>query len=229
MPAVPEKPMPSSYDRGSTDLRGAVFNGPAFGEHNEQHNYSARPAENAAPAKPPDRQVFVVRGRDDQAADAVYAFLRDLDLRPLDWESVAAATGKAAPHVLEVVRQGFADARAVLVLLTPDDFAILHGSLRARDDNPYESKPTGQARANVLFEAGMAMALHPDRTVFVQFGEVRPFTDVGGLDFVRIDGSAEKLNTIATRLERAGCRCDRTGNWLRTERFAELDALRRQW
>jgi predicted nucleotide-binding protein len=143
-------------------------------------------------------------GRDDQAADAVYAFLRDLDLRPLDWESVAAATGKAAPHVLDVVRQGFADARAVIVLLTPDDFAILHGSLRAPDDRPHEGVPTGQARANVLFEAGMAMALHPDRTIFVQVGQVRPFTDVDGLDFVRIDGSAEKLNTIATRLERRG-------------------------
>jgi predicted nucleotide-binding protein len=221
----------SSYDRGSTDLRGAVFNGPAFGHHNEQHNYQAAAPGRPVPAAPlpPERQVFVVRGRDDQAAEAVYAFLRDLDLRPLEWKTVAAATGKGAPHALDVVRQGFADARAVLVLLTPDDFAVLHHTLRAADDREYEAVPTGQARANVLFEAGMAMAVHPDRTVFVQIGAVRPFTDTAGLDFIRIDGTAEKLNTIATRLERAGCRCDRTGNWLRTERFATLAALRRRW
>jgi len=32
----------------------------------------------------------------------------------------------------------------------------------------------------VLFEAGLAMGRHPRKTVFVQVGKVKPFSDVGG-------------------------------------------------
>ncbi|HVQ91370.1 MAG TPA: TIR domain-containing protein, partial [Mycobacteriales bacterium] len=131
-------------------------------------------------------------------------------------------------HVLEVVREGFALAAAVVVLLTPDDFAVLHESLWQSGDLPHERVLTGQPRANVLFEAGMAMALHPERTVLVQVGPVRAFSDTAGLDFVQIDGSTVKLKNIAQRLARAGCRVDTRGDgWLDESRFAGLAALGR--
>jgi predicted nucleotide-binding protein len=186
------------------------------------------PGEAAESPLPPNRKVFVVHGRDSAARQAVFEFLRALDLKPLGWETMVAATGSAAPHVLQVVRQGFAEARAVVVLLTPDDFAYLHETLQQPADLPYERSAAGQPRQNALFEAGMAMALHPNRTILLQVGGVRPFTDVFGLDFIQVDGSAGKLNNIAQRLKLAGCDVDLTGDdWMDTGRFDGLAAAHR--
>jgi predicted nucleotide-binding protein len=206
----------------------STFVGSAFGSNNVVGGGGPAVAGPAEPA-PVDRQVFVVRGRDSEVNEAMDDFLRRLDLNPLDWEAVARLTGKAAPHILDVVRTGFEVAAATVVLLTPDDFAYLHSTLREPDDAEFESKVTGQPRANVLFEAGMAFALHQDRTLMVQVGLIKPFSDVSGIDFIRIDGSPAKLNNIAQRLERAGCRVNTTGTrWLDTGPFRALAALQRR-
>jgi hypothetical protein len=214
------------------DQRGATFTGNAIGSGNTVQNYGVAAPRPDRPAERPltsDRQVFVVHGRDLQARIAVFGFLRDVGLRPLEWESVVTLTRTAAPHVLEVVRQGFAAAAAVVVILTPDDLASLHPSFWQSHDLWYEREPAGQPRPNVLFEAGMAMALHPRRTVLLQIGWVRPFTDTGGLDFIQIDGSVEKLNNLAGRLREAGCTVDTSGaDWLNIDRFSSLEALRRR-
>ena len=188
------------------NMQNSTFSNSAFGTNTVYTGNPTSPDPRSATATPPSdraqrrRQVFVVHGRDNQARQAVFEFLRDLDLLPLDWEAIVATTGKPAPHVLEVVEQGFAEASAVLVLLTPDDFAFLHETLREDSDLPYELKPSGQPRPNVLFEAGMAFALHRDRTLLVEIGPTRPFSDVGGIDFVKIDGSVDKLRNIVSRL-----------------------------
>jgi hypothetical protein len=104
----------------------------------------------------------------------------------------------------------------------------MHESLRQPDDRAAAHEVAGQPRANVLLEAGMAFALQPHRTILVQIGRIRPFTDVGGLDFIRIDGSPGKLNNIARRLQVAGCAVDRSGTaWLDDDPFQSLDALHR--
>jgi predicted nucleotide-binding protein len=183
------------------------------------------PGRGVAATVPFSRKVFVVQGRDTSANRAMERFLRMLDLQPLNWEAMVTATGNAAPHVMDVVRQGFIEAAAVVVLLTPDDFAYLHESLYQDDDRADMRAVGGQPRANVLVEAGMAVALHPHRTVFVQIGHIRGFTDMDGVDFIRIDGSTSKLNTIARRLEVAGCAVDRSGTaWLDDDPFRGLAA-----
>jgi hypothetical protein len=178
--------------------------------------------------QPINRRVFVVHGRDGETRRAMFDFVRALGLEPLEWESLVSGTKQAAPHVLEVVRHGLASAAAVVVLVTPDDFAFLHESLQQGRDLWYERSPAGQARPNVLFEAGMAMALFPGRTILVQLGWTRPFTDTDGLDWVLLDGSVEKLKNVAHRLRTAGCPVNTDGDdWMDVTRFADLAAMRR--
>lgn len=175
------------------------------------------------------RKVFVVHGRDLEAKRAVYGLLRELDLLPLDWEELVAATGSAAPYVGDTVSVAFRFAQAVVVVLTPDDEARLLPALHGSDEPPHEVGFMGQARPNVLFEAGMALASHPDRTIFVEIGKVRPFSDVAGRHMVRLTGAAATLQAVATRLGNAGCPANLTGSgWLDESRFKDLDAHSRR-
>ncbi|MFI5958417.1 TIR domain-containing protein [Cryptosporangium sp. NPDC051539] len=175
------------------------------------------------------RRVFVVHGRDNQARQAVNGFLRALDLHPLDWEEVVKRTGKMMPSLIDALHEAFRDIQAAIILATPDDCASLHPSLHVDREWEHERLPTGQARPNVLFEAGMAMALYPKRTLMIEIGQLRPFSDFGGLNVVRIDGTAAALQKIATRLYDAGCDVNRDGtDWLSTDRFAHLDAFTRR-
>ena len=119
-------------------------------------------------------------------------------------------------HVLDAA---FNAAQAIVVLLTPDDVAYLRSEYASGDADP-ETTPLAQARPNVLFEAGMAMGRDPKRTVLVEFGQLRPFSDVVGRHAVRINGSVEKRKELAQRLETAGCAVNLTGeDWLSTGDF----------
>jgi predicted nucleotide-binding protein len=173
-----------------------------------------------APGRVDARQVMVVYGRDDQARRAAFDFLRALGLRPGEWRKLVADTGKGAPYIGEVLERAFEGAAAVLVLLTPDDEAKLRDDLIGSNDAAHERDLTGQARPNVLFEAGMAFGLHPDRTILVELGELRPFSDVFGRHVIRLDGTEGPLRDIAGRLKTAGCEVDDSGDdWADPGRF----------
>ena len=151
------------------------------------------------------REVFVVSGRNRMAHDALFEFLRSIDLHPLEWPEVVSATGKASPYIGEILDAAFSRAQAVLVLFTPDDEARLRESFRADNEHPHETQLTGQARPNVLFEAGMAMGRNPDRTILVELGTLRPFTDVAGIHVIRLDNTSQRRQELAQRLQAAGC------------------------
>jgi len=172
----------------------------------------------------PDRksnQVFVVHGRDKQARDAMFAFLRAIGLKPIEWSKAVKATKKAAPYVGEVLNAAFDQAAAVIVLLTPDDEAKLKKKYLKANDPQYERKLTGQARPNVIFEAGRAFGSHPNQTIIVEIGETRPFSDTGGIHSIRMTDSAEARKDLAQRLETAGCAVDTDGDdWLSAGDFS---------
>ncbi len=151
------------------------------------------------------RAVFVVHGRNTEVRDAMFEFLRAVDLRPIEWSEAITGTGRPTPSIPEILRAAFARARAVVVLLTPDDKAVLRERYWKEGDPDGERRPSGQARPNVLFEAGMAMAFKPERTILVQFGSLRPFSDIGGLHVVRFRNDSQTRQNIASRLETAGC------------------------
>ncbi|MCY4530693.1 MAG: nucleotide-binding protein [Chloroflexi bacterium] len=151
------------------------------------------------------RRVFVVHGRNSAARDALFVFIRAIGLQPLEWSEAVQATGKPLPYIGEILDVAFSTAHAVVVLHTPDDEARLQEHLWGDDEPPYEIELTGQARPNVLFEAGMAMGRSEDRTVLVELGTLRPFSDVAGRHTIRLDGSSKRRQELAQRLEAAGC------------------------
>jgi len=153
----------------------------------------------------PADTVFLVHGRDERHADLI-SLLGDFGLNVVSWSEAAHATGKGAPTTLEIVQSGMAKADAVVVLFTPDDIAHLRPGLQQPGDPPGELEPTGQPRMNVLFEAGMAMALSGDRhrLVIVEIGSVRQFTDISGINIIRLTNSTESRRELAERLATAG-------------------------
>ena len=167
------------------------------------------------------RDVFVVHGRNLAARDAVFAFLEAIDLRPLEWQEIMDRTGSGSPYIGRSIDKAFQTAQAVVVLLTPDDEARLREPFLDEHDPNYERVLTGQARPNVLFESGMALAHHEERTILVQLGEVRPFSDIAGRLVLRFTDTAQSRNELASRLRTAGCAVHTTGNrWLEAGDFA---------
>ena len=157
------------------------------------------------------RKVFVIHGRNDAAREAMFAFLRAIGLHPLEWSEVVLATGKPSPYIGEILNTAFSEAGAIVALFTPDDEARLRETFRKEDDQFHETELTGQARPNVLFEAGMAMGCSQNRTVLVELGNLRPFSDVGGIHTIRFNNSSQHRQELAQRLQTAGCPVNLSG------------------
>ena len=174
------------------------------------------------------REVFVVHGRNLAARDALFEFLRSIDLHPLEWSEAVKATGRSSPYIGDILNAAFSNAHAVLVLFTLDDEARLRESLWGDNEAPHETELTGQARSNVLFEAGMAMGWSEDRTVLVELGTLRPFSDIAGRHVIRLDNSTQRRQELAQRLEAAGCpvKLDGTDWHTAGEFMAAISSLR---
>ncbi len=167
------------------------------------------------------KSVFLVHGRDVVTTENFSIFLRALNIRPIEWSQAESYTGIASPYIGDTIDAGMARAQAVIVLLTGDDEArLLHGFQKPSDPE-FERKLIPQARPNVIFEAGYALAKYPARAVIIQIGEVRPFSDIAGRFLIRFDGSATSRKHVVSRLETAGVEVDATGtDWLTAGAFA---------
>lgn len=187
--------------------QGPGLPGSAQGRPEAVRSHSASPA-------PDPARVFVVHGRNASARDAMFEFLRAIGLRPIEWSQAVRLTGKGSPYIGEILDAAFAEAQAVIVLMTPDEIAYLRSEYASGDSDP-EARPAAQSRPNVLFEAGMAMGHDSARAILVELGDVRPFSDVAGRHAVRLDNSVPRRKELAQRLETAGCIVDTTGDsWL---------------
>ncbi len=183
-----------------------------------------------ADAKPiaDSRKVFVIHGRNAIIRENFFGFLRAVGLQPIEWNQAVGLVGRPSPYIGEILDAALAHAGAIIVLFTPDDEGRLRKGFRSSSDAPYDIELTGQARQNVIFEAGMAMGRCPDRTILVELGDLRPFSDVAGRHVVRLNNSAARRQELADRLDLAGCSVDRTGtDWYTVGDFSEtqLDRL----
>ena len=208
------------FQHGDDVTRNYIKGPPGYAARTQSEpTKEVRPATNA-------REVFVVHGRNDTAREAMFEFLRALDLHPLEWSESVTDTGKASPYIGEILDVAFSRAHAIVVLFTPDDEARLKEPFRAENDPPYEIQLTGQARPNVLFEAGMAMARSQDRTILVELGNLRPYSDIGGRHTIRLDNSSQRRQELAQRLQIAGCPAKLTGtDWHKAGDFEAALAL----
>jgi|tagenome__1003787_1003787.scaffolds.fasta_scaffold20826217_2 hypothetical protein len=165
------------------------------------------------------RAVFVVHGRNLAARNAVFDFLKAIDLRPLEWDVVAGETRSGAPFVFEILERGFEIAQAVIVILTPDEEVTLRPTLRTE---PNDAKSRYQPRPNVLFEAGMAFMRDRRRTILLEFGLTDMLSDLHGVHAlqVRSGSGAEMRKRLADRLRTAGCPVSTEGSdWLSAGNF----------
>ena len=165
------------------------------------------------------KKVFVVHGRNESAKKAIFEFLRALGLAPMEWNEVIDHSGKGAPYVGEAIDAAFAVAKAVVIVFTGDDEVRLRRQFCDEGEEEKEKVLSPQARPNVIFEAGLAFGRHPTNTILIQIGNMRSISDMAGLHIIRYtgkpDGEAEFRNSLATRLERAGCELSKKGtDWL---------------
>jgi predicted nucleotide-binding protein len=173
------------------------------------------------------REVWVVHGRNENVRAGMFNFLRAIGLKPLEWNQAvneaAKATRRGSPHIGEILEIAFSKNRAVVVLMTPDDEARLRDPFRNPSDPVHETQLTGQARPNVILEAGIALGKCEDRTILVEVGTLCPISDIVGRYMIRWDGSPEKRQELAERLRTVGCAVNTSGtDWL-TQRYFDFE------
>ena len=100
------------------------------------------------------------------------------------------------PYVNDAVGKIMEQAQAIVVMLSPDDEAKLKDQFVGKSERQTEGKLRGQARPNVIFETGIAVGTHHRKTVMVRVGEVKPFTDIGGMH----SSAPQRRRPVATRL-----------------------------
>ena len=169
---------------------------------------------------PKSNKVWVVHGRDEGLRRGIFDFLRALGLEPIEWVQALQLTRKGSPYTGETLDVAFQEAQAVVVLLTGDDEVKLKEKYVRTDDPDYEKILPPQPRPNVLFEAGMAFGRNPERTILVQVGNPKPFSDVAGRHMLKLNNSREKRHEFTLRLQTAGCHVNISGvDWLSTGNF----------
>jgi len=202
-------------------------------EQNREQPTGASTARRAAPSKhkpakkkkrrTKDNTVFVVHGRDDALRRSMFDFLRALGLAPQEWQQALAAAKGNNPYVGNVIDEVMDQAQAVAVMLSPDDWVRLKEQFCSKDEMRTEGHEQGQARPNVLFEAGMAMARHAEK-VMVRVGRVKPFSDVFGRHIPALGDDFDSRNDFANRLVKAGCKVNRVGtDWAKAGTFTPTE------
>lgn len=185
------------------------------------HNLAPRPRSSGKQAavtkhRVKDNSVFVVHGRNEALRKSLFDFLRALGLNPREWNQALLMAKGANPFTLEVIDAAMAKVQAVVVLFSPDDETRLKQEYLGRNEKKSEGQLRGQPRPNVIFEAGLALGRHPEKTLLVQIGEVRGFTDILGKHIPKLTNDVSKRNDIANRLQKIGCKVDTSGNDWRT-------------
>jgi predicted nucleotide-binding protein len=173
-------------------------------------------------AQPSKKKVFIIHGRNIAARNAVEMFVRALALEPLDFDQVAADLGGSV-FIGDVVRAGLKQAQAIVAIFTPDECAALHPAFRS-PTNAHEDL-RWQARPNVIFEAGMAYGMSPERTVLVTFGhDVRLFSDVSGIHIVPVGNDVKSRGKLRQKLIGIGCAIDeRADAWTDAARSGDFE------
>lgn len=106
-----------------------------------------------------------------------------------------------------------------MVLFSPNDEAKLEDQCLKKHGDSGARRLRSQQRPNVIFEAGMAMGRHPEKTVMVQVGDMKRFGDISGRHLVHLDNSYESRRDFATRLGRICKVDDSSSRWTKVGDF----------
>ncbi|MFY9840480.1 MAG: TIR domain-containing protein [Xanthobacteraceae bacterium] len=169
-----------------------------------------------------NNSIFVVHGRDTQVNADIFAFLRAIGLNPLEWSQAIKAAKGNNPHIDDVIYNAMERVQGVLVMFSPDEEARLKTKLAtAQDKKRGINKLDSQARPNVIFEAGLALGAHSQKTLLVQVGDTREISDIAGKHLVHLSNSPASRKELAQRLQsKLKFKVDTTGtDWLSIGNF----------
>lgn len=170
--------------------------------------------------RPDKTKVFLIHGRNRVLRKSMVEFLRSIGLTPIEWDEAIKMTKKTSPYIGEILDAAFGHAQAIVALLTPDDEARLMPEFCGTCDPDFEKNFTPQARPNVIFETGMAFGRNHNRTIIVEIGHLRPFSDIAGRHVIRLNDAPEKRLELISRLKLAGCSVNMDGiDWLSEGHF----------
>jgi predicted nucleotide-binding protein len=197
---------------------GTIWQGPPLTMGPKGTDETMSSTSKQADPKPDPKSVFVIHGRNTDAAKQMGIFLRAMGLRPVDFDDVRADLG-GTPTVADVVIEGMNRAWGVIALFTGDEWAELRPAHRHAHDKAAD-KARWQARPNVMFEAGMAFGRDRNRVFLVQLGSVELFTDVAGVMTLRLDNNpAGARHTLREALRRNGCDVNDDKAWMTEGNF----------
>ncbi len=209
-----------SYDRYASAEQMAVLRGvPTHTAVTSVTSPPIAPARAKAPVKTrtikttKNNSLFVVHGRDTRLNEDIFAFLRSIGLNPMEWSQAVRDAKGANPNVTDVVKGALQKVQGVIVLFSPDEEARLKSKFRG----PKDAKTLeGQARPNVIFEAGIALGAHHEKTLLVEVGDVRKISDIAGMHIIRLNNKAVSRKELAQRLQdKLKFKVDTSGNsWL---------------
>ena len=151
------------------------------------------------------RRVYVVYGCNLAVRDAMYTFLKALDLQPITKEAAVNWTGEGSPFADRVIDAAFKHTQAIIVLFTGDDRARLRKELCKRNEESQEKNFCFQPRQDQIFEAGYAFGHSPGRTILVQVGHVKLFSDIDGRYMPNFTGKEDERKDLINRLKSVGC------------------------
>ena len=171
-----------------------------------------------------NNSIFVVHGRDSNLTADMYAFLRAIGINAMEWnDAIKAAKGGANPIIGDVIHDAMKKVQGVMVLFSPDEDARLKPLFVSdRDRRKNLHTLDSQPRPNVIFEAGLALGAHSDKTILVQVGDIREISDIAGKHLVHLTDSATSRKALAQRLQdKLKFKINLTGDlWLSVGKFA---------
>ena len=139
------------------------------------------------------KEVFIVHGRDLDAAEVIARTVEKLGLEAIILHEKP-DEGRTIIEKLEALSK---KASFAIVLFTPDDIGVL------RDQADKESKP--RARQNVIFELGYFIGkLGRERVCSIYKGEVESPSDIDGILYIRMDEYGAWRQKLAQEMASAG-------------------------
>ncbi|MEY8492853.1 TIR domain-containing protein [Lachnospiraceae bacterium 29-91] len=155
-----------------------------------------------------NNKVFVVTGRNDALRLSIFNLLRALKLNPMEWMEVIENAEEPSPYISTAIKKSIDEAAAVIIIMAPEEEAKLIEELQTETNDDQLFK---QPRPNVIFEAGLALGLKESKTIILQFGEMRIFSDILGKHILRYRGEEKEVNfknDLVRKLRIAGCECE---------------------
>ena len=150
------------------------------------------------------RTVYIVYGQNEDEKEKIGAKLKTLGLTAITKKDVVGLSDGSSfiGHILDTA---FEQAQAVIVLLTGDEEARLRKQFQHSDDTDFEKNFSYQPTQDQIFEAGYAFGKLPGRTILLQTGNIRLFSDIAGRYILNYAETLENADLLCGCLLRAGC------------------------